>query len=337
MGNFTKIAAILLIVIGLALGGYAWYLGRHPAPPPPAAAASTVAAPPAALKPIVVTSRAVPAGKPLEEADLRVESLPMDPEGAFHAMAAAVGRVPVLDLGAGAPVLVPQLATGLALRVAQGERAVAVKVDEANAVGHRVQPGDMVDVFFVLKRDNGEIDRSQARLLLAKKRVLAYGEASLDGPDEADPNAKGAGARQQRAAQARTAVLAVPVEDVDRLALGEASGRLLLALRNPQDESLPDPALFAALPTALQPVSARPGAAPPEPLQGMDRAQAGLAIAALVDGGVQRPATAAAAQPVPVHAAARPTPRRATAGAPPATERVPVEFIRGDKQELAHY
>jgi len=336
MGHFTKIAAILMIVIGLALGGYAWFLSRHPAPRPQAAAANVAAAPSAALQPVVVTSRAVPAGKPLEEADLRVEQLSIDPEGAFRATAAALGRVPVLDLGAGAPVLAPQLASGLALRVAEGERAVAVKVDETNGVGHRIQPGDRVDVFFVLKRDNGEIDRSQARLLLAKKRVLAYGEASLDGPEEASANGKNAGVPQQRAAQARTAVLAVPVEDVDRLVLGEASGRLLLALRNPKDEALPDPALFAALPTALQPVAARPGMPPPGPLQGLDRAQAGLAIAALADGGVQRPA-AAAARPVQTRVAARTTPRPATATPPSAIDRLPVELIRGDKQELLHY
>ncbi|XAH24553.1 Flp pilus assembly protein CpaB [Xylophilus sp. GW821-FHT01B05] len=333
MGHLTKIAAILMIVIGLALGGYAWFLSRNPAPRPPVAASSTPAAPATALQSVVVASRAVPAGKTLEEADLRVEQLPIDPAGAYRTTADAVGRVPVLDLGPGTPVLATQLSIGLALRVAEGERAIAVKVDETNGVGHRIEPGDMVDVFFLLKRDNGEIDRSQARLLLARKRVLAYGGASLDGPDEAPANGKTAAPQQQRNAQPRTAVLAVPVEDIDRLVLGEASGRLLLALRNPKDEALPDPSLFAELPTALQPTAAKPGTPPRGPLQGLDRAQAGLAVASLVDGGVQRPATVVRAAATQV--TTRSSPRKAAT--PPASDRLSVELIRGDKQELLQY
>lgn len=43
---------------------------------------------------------------------------------------------------------------------------------------------------------------------------------------------------------ARSAVLAVPVADANRLLLGAQQGKLFLALRNPADTGLPDLALF---------------------------------------------------------------------------------------------
>ncbi len=95
-----------------------------------------------------------------------------------------------------------------------------MRVDEGNAVGNRLRPGNFVDVFFTLKRDGnagmgGEIDRTQARLLMSKVRVLAFGNATTTGDTGGDPNG-----------MVRTAVLAVPVADVDRLTLAESAGRL---------------------------------------------------------------------------------------------------------------
>jgi pilus assembly protein CpaB len=97
--------------------------------------------------------------------------LPSKPDGAYDEIQAAVGSVPAVDIPKGAPVLKGQMVTGLALKVAEGERAVAVKVDESIGAGNRIRPGDFVDVFFVLRRDGNEIDQSQARLLLSRKRA----------------------------------------------------------------------------------------------------------------------------------------------------------------------
>jgi pilus assembly protein CpaB len=124
-------------------------------------------------------------------------------------VAVAAGRVPVLDLAEGTPLMENQLVSGLALRVAEGERAVAIKADEVMGVGNKIQPGDFVDVFIMLKSDGKDVDRSQARLLLARKRVLAFGNASVDGLPSKSPD-KAAAQQAQRNEQARTAVLAVP-------------------------------------------------------------------------------------------------------------------------------
>ncbi|MFS2048781.1 Flp pilus assembly protein CpaB [Variovorax sp. Varisp41] len=328
MINLTKIIAAILVLLALALGGYAWVLSRQaPAAPSPAAAASSAGAGKTAQArtfPVVVASRLLPAGQVIPADALRVEQLTINPSGAFQDTLPVAGRVPVIDLGEGSPLLEGQLVSGLALRVAEGERAVAVRADEVMGVGNKVQPGDFVDVFLMLKSDNKDVDRSQARLLLSRKRVLAFGNASVDGmQSKADKNAN---AQTQRNDPARTTVLAVPVEDVNRLTLAENSGRLLLALRNPGDMSLPDPKLFAELPTALQPAPAKPGEPRRPPLEGLDRAQAGVTAVDFVTGG----------KPVPLQTptvAAR-APAARTGGSRSGLQ---VEVIRGDRSETIQY
>jgi pilus assembly protein CpaB len=233
MPNLTRILAGVLIVLALLLGIFAWTLSRRPPVHPAASVAQ-------ATFPVVVAVRPLPAGKPISVAALRTETLPINPNGAFSDPSQLAGRVPVTDIGVQSPVLESQLSSGLAERIEPGERAIAVRVDESNAVGNRLRPGNFVDVFFTLKRDsNGtgsaEIDRSQARLLMSKVRVLAFGNATVSADTPGDANG-----------MLRTAVLAVPVADVDKVTLAESAGRLVFALRNPKDSEVVDEAAFAA-------------------------------------------------------------------------------------------
>lgn len=331
MIHLTKIIAGILVLLALAVGGYAWVLGRQPAVP--AASVARGAAPASdtsRMYPVVVTSKAVPAGQVVPPDALRLAQLPLKPGGSFTEIAPLAGRVAAVDLPEGTPLQEGQLVSGLALRLADGERAVAIKADEVLGVGGRVQPGDFVDVFVLLKGDGKEVDRSQSRLLLARQRVLAFGSNSVDGGPSKKDDGKN-GSAQARTELARTAVLAVPVADVNRLALGEATGRLLLALRNPADLAQPDPRLFAEPPTALQTVAARPGE-PRKPLEGIDKAQAGLAVADLAN-------TGAAPTPRRDGAIARSVPVTARTGPAPSPSRggLDVEIIRGDKREIVSY
>ncbi|MET3181262.1 UNVERIFIED_ORG: pilus assembly protein CpaB [Variovorax guangxiensis] len=332
MINLSKIIAAILVLLAIALGVYAWVLSRQ-APAPTAPAASTANAPVKTQQvltyPVVVAAKSLPAGLAIPADALRVERLTINPVGAFQDVTVPTGRVPVLDLAEGTPVIENQLVSGLALRIGEGERAVAVKADEVMGVGNKVQPGDYVDVFIMLKSDGKDVDRSQARLLLARKRVLAFGSVSVDALPSKSPD-KTAAQQAQRNEQVRTAVLAVPVDEVNRLTLGDASGRLMLALRNPTDLSEPDPKLFAELPTALQPPPSKAGEPRRTPLEGLDRAQAGLTAADLVTGGKGpgvRPQTAE------VRTAATGAPR--TAG--PARSGLQVEVIRGERSETVNY
>jgi pilus assembly protein CpaB len=269
MPNLTRILAGVLIAVALLLGLFAWTLSRRPAP---------VAVTPAmhASFPVVVATHALPAGKAITLDALRVQSLPINPNGAFTDPAQLVGHVPNAEIAAESPVLEGQLSSGLAERVEPGERALAVRVDEGNAVGNRLRPGNFVDVFFTLKRDGrvgggAEIDRTQARLLMSKVRVLAFGNATVSGDNSGDPNG-----------MVRTAVLAVPVADVDRLTLAESAGRLIFALRNPKDAEVADQSVLPAYPGVLK-TAAHNGSA--EPLQDSTRAAAGVALDTLSGSG----------------------------------------------------
>ena len=328
MINLTKIIAAILVLLALALGGYAWLLSRQP-PPPVAVAPSAATAKTAQAQtfPVVVAAKPLPAGQVIPADALRIEHLTINPVGAFQETGPLAGRVPVIDLSEGSPLLQGQLVSGLALRVSEGERAIAIKADEIMGVGNKVQPGDFVDVFLMLKSDGKDIDRSQARLLLSRKRVLAYGSASVDGlPSKMDKNG-GAQQQAQRTEAARTVVLAVPVDDINRLTLAENSGRLLLALRNPTDMSEPDPKLFAELPTALQPPPPKAGEPRRPPLEGLDRAQAGVTTADFVTGG----------KPGALRAPAIAAVRTPTARTSESRGGLKVEVIRGDRSETINY
>lgn len=330
MIHLTKIIAAILVLVAIALGGYAWILSRQPKPPP-VATVSTATLEKANTKThaIVVAAKAIPAGTVISTDALRVEQLPLNPVGSFKDTAPLIGRVSVLDLGEGTPLQEGLLVSGLALRVNEGERALAIKADEVMGVGNKVQPGDFVDVFIMLKSEGKDIDRSQARLLLARKRVLAFGNSSVDSMQS--KTADGPANQTQRVETARTAVLAVPVEEINRLTLGESSGRLLLALRNPTDLSEPDPKLFADLPTALQPVASKPGDARRPPLAGLDRAQAGLTVADLVTGGSVLPGGTKRGTSTPSIAMSG---QRQGMAQRPGLE---VEVIRGDRSETLRY
>lgn len=223
-----RIAAVALLVLAALLALLAWQVARQAAVPRPAQGAAPTHA-------VVVTTRAVEAGKPLPADALKVMQLPIDPTGAYQDVARVAGQVPVVALGANVPVLEGQLLAGLARQVPEGQRAMAVAVDEVIGVGHQVQPGDYVDVFVVLRRDSQEIADSQARMLLSRLRVLAYGAGAVNEAKRAE----GAEQMMARREGAKTAVLSVPLEQVSKLVMAQQAGRLALALRNPRDETPP--------------------------------------------------------------------------------------------------
>ena len=236
MSKLTKFAAIALLLVGALLAVVALFntqQSSHPeALPAPQAAVPQIA--------VVVASRDVPAGHVLTAADVSVQNMAQMPVGGFGNASMVVGRSTSVELAQGTAVATHSLLDGLAGMLMVGERAVSIKVDEASAVGHKLQPGDWVDVFAVFRRDSQEVDTTQARMLLPRKKVLAYG-TQLQTPPQGDGKKKeeAKSADRQNAAVARTAVIAVPVEEVNRLLLAEQQGQVLLALRSPLDQHEP--------------------------------------------------------------------------------------------------
>lgn len=250
MSRLAQVLAVILVLLAVLLGVFAFNLARQPAqqtepvqrlaPAPQAVAAVKVA----------VAARAAGAGEVLTAEDIRLADWPTAPEEGFSTVEPLLGRILRFDVNAGAALTESQLASGLAVHLQDGERAVAVAVDEVLGIGNRVQPGDWVDVFFTLPRVGEDAQRNQARLLLSRIRVLAYGRASVDGPPPHEEGERD-DRNTRRGAQPATAVLAVPVAWVNDLLLARTNGKLQLALRSPLDLAGPDVGLFPEPGTVL--------------------------------------------------------------------------------------
>jgi pilus assembly protein CpaB len=287
-----KFVALALVVLGGGLACMAFLVSgpaKAPAAPAPGAVAPLVS--------MVVASKALPAGHLLQAEDVRLQPVAMLPP--TLAQPAAEGD----------PVIASRLLGGIAAGLQPGERAVAIKVDESSAVGHKLAPGDWVDVLVVLRKDSQEVDATQARQLLARKRVLAYGSQMEGGAG------KGGADEAARTGQPpRTAVLAVQAQEVNALLLAERQGQVLLALRNPLDrEDVPSRAAVPSPEVVVLEQLARtaPGRAlPPSQTAPLLTAHHGLPPAARRPGGE---------------------------GSPPRATGLAVEVLRGNRSETVHY
>jgi len=267
MHKLARIAALLLVVVAVVLALVALNLGKRDG----AREATTAAAAPAARAPssgdtrpaVVAAAVALPAGQPIAAGALRLVRLAQAPAGSFASVDVVAGSLPRVDIPAGTAITPELLAHGVAVRLRPGERALAVAVDELAGAGNRIAPGDYVDVFLSLKAappgsPRGTATDDQARLLLSRLRVLAYGGQDLPAAaTSAAPAADGKSVALARTDNPppHTAVLAVPVAEVGKLLLGAQNGRLALALRHPADPGRPDDALFPAPRAALAPLA----------------------------------------------------------------------------------
>ncbi|HEL2979294.1 TPA: Flp pilus assembly protein CpaB [Stenotrophomonas maltophilia] len=262
MLKLTRIAAVALIGLAVLLAVIALMIGRKPDAP---AMAAPVAQSEAQAITVVEAVARLPAGEPITANGLRLAQRSAPVAGAATSLSSVVGKVPVQDIAEGTTISSSVLAQGFSLQLRPGERALAVPVDELVGAGNRILPGDFVDVFLNLRNAqpnvSGPAEAAQTRLLLSRLRVLSYGQqdiapaasevvASNEGDTRNDSRAADiTGSSSQHsgsdtAQPARSAVLAVPVADANRLLLGAQQGKLFLALRNPADTGQPDLALF---------------------------------------------------------------------------------------------
>lgn len=268
MQKVTRVMAMLLVLVAVVLAVLAIALGRHTTGPARQAAdaGATSAGAGAAEQSVAVAVAAtvLQPGVPIAADQLRLAHWPQRPVGAAGDTAALAGSIPLVRIPTGTPVLTSLLAKGVAMALQPGERAMAVPVDEQTGAGNRIQPGDYVDVFLSLKTapttgfGKSAVDATQTRLLLSRLRVLAYGGDNLparppvgDTGKVADEKSKKASSSDAQPPVPHTAVLAVPIQDADRLLLGVQNGKLSLALRRPDDTGHPDHTLFPQPRTVL--------------------------------------------------------------------------------------
>ncbi len=182
--------------------------------------------------PVVVVSRSVPPGTPLQLDDLKIVLWPRSavPSNIYAEREELVGRVNLTLLSAELPILEtmlapPGTAPGLPALIPPGYQAMAVKVDEFRGVSGFLKPGDKVDVVatFNVKRSKSEPTETVTRTILRDITVSTVGQTVQ--PDE-----------NQQATIVRSVTLLVKPLQAQRLSLASTRGTIRLSLRSGQSK-----------------------------------------------------------------------------------------------------
>lgn len=176
---------------------------------------------------VVVADRAIALGQTLTPDMLRLQAWPAGavPPGAFTEVRELTGesRVALRGIEPNEPILASRVSGAggratLSSTIAEGHRAVAIRVNDVVGVGGFVLPGDYVDV--LLTREEGERFNSTAMrtdLIVQNVRVLAIDQSANENSN--DPQV------------ARAVTVEVTPEDGQKVALAGQIGTLTLALR----------------------------------------------------------------------------------------------------------
>jgi|TARA_Y100000782_G_scaffold93743_1_gene103773 pilus assembly protein CpaB len=161
------------------------------------------------------------AGDTLVEDSLAVVTSPTQITDALSAEEAVIGRELRRYARPGELLSNHHLESGgsLPANLPEGQRAIAIAVDDVVSAGGLLQPGDRVDVVTAFRRSDK--DAPVALVMLRDVPVLAvYGSLSAGNDDAEDA------ARRRN----NTAVLSVPEERVSALMLASSEGKIRLAV-----------------------------------------------------------------------------------------------------------
>jgi pilus assembly protein CpaB len=186
-------------------------------------------------------SRALEVGEVLTSANTELLAWPSATpiDGAFKRMTDVNGRAVLYPLAKGEPILDRDVSAvgsgiGLASRIPDGMRAVALRSDEVVGVAGFLVPGSHVDVLVTCRTDNSPDPLTAT--VLENATVLAAGHQS-----EPDPQGK----------QSDVAVITLLLtpEQSQRVVLASTQGAIHFALRNGGDNSssAEPPTLFSQL------------------------------------------------------------------------------------------
>lgn len=151
------------------------------------------------------------------------------PNGAFSDIAKLEGRVVKTSLMRGEPALEGKLAPlgtkgGLSAVIAEGRRAITVRVNDVIGVAGFALPGNYVDIIVNTQKDgerNSNTDQNISKIVL--ERILVLAVAQEVGRDDTKPRVVNA------------VTLEVTPDQAEKLDLARSVGSLSLALRNQID------------------------------------------------------------------------------------------------------
>jgi pilus assembly protein CpaB len=223
-----KPGTILMLAVILGALVAAWVYGRLRQQEREIALARRAAA--GATVDVVVATGPIALGSRIEPHQVRLARWPADvePEGAVRAIEAVVGNVVRTTVEKNQPVLQSQLIAGgaglLPLLIAEGMRAMSVKVDGVTGVSGFITPNSRVDVLVSGSPDGSEDREQRSKVILQNVRVLATGK-SIEQRDE-------------KPVEVPTVTLLVSPEEAEKLTLATRQEPVSLALRNYRDEEV---------------------------------------------------------------------------------------------------
>ncbi len=245
MGNQgLKLAALAAVVLAVILGVLAWRMSVSMAENARKDAAAELQAQQAQQLQqeqttlAVVALRPLAATRPIGADDVALKPIAVVPERYFAQVEDVLGREPLIDIDAGAPVTPRYFRDSnvLARLIPDGHKAMSLEISDVVAVGGFVRPGDEVDLLMFLRGSSGP---PQSRILLRRVLVLAYEDRIIERPKGLS-EAEG---RNERRSRVRTAVVAIPEEQTTKVMLGASVGSLRLALHRQlvAGAEVPDP------------------------------------------------------------------------------------------------
>ena len=215
--------------------------------------------------PVVVAKQDIPARTQITADMVTVKAVPdtLHLAGVVADPKALVGKYTKQAIMAGEQIATGMVSTsaadlGFSGQVPAGMRAISISVTEVSVAGGLIQPGDAVDVIGIFQIPS---EQSQAVLtspdsegaknlvamtVLQDVQVLAVGQSGIDNsttskasPTKGQPDVK-------------TVTLAVTPEDAERLALGQQTGILQLALHRAGDHQTGPVQALPNLPSTFQ-------------------------------------------------------------------------------------
>jgi pilus assembly protein CpaB len=176
---------------------------------------------------VVVASNEIAPGTAISTAQVKVVDWPREliPAKATTSINAIQGRVVILPIAKGEPVLLTKLApegagSGLGSLLDDTKRAFTVRVDDVSGVAGFIKPGDHVDVLAELPTQDAKEFFSKA--ILQNIVVLTAGHTTEDTSEKKD----------KKPIPVTTVTLELSLEQAETLNLASSQGKIRLALRN---------------------------------------------------------------------------------------------------------
>jgi len=177
---------------------------------------------------IVVAKTEIAAGTKLGHENLAIRKVPVDfaQSGAVRPedFARIDGKAIAYDVKSGEMIMWSQMesqrAPTFSARLAPGQRAITVVVDEINSISGMLEPGDLIDLMF-------SVDQNGQKLvlpLLQSVQVMATGQRVVDDLKSGEKT------------QFATVTLNTTPEQAKDIIIARETGKLTALLRNPNDK-----------------------------------------------------------------------------------------------------